>query len=164
VKDVADRIREAWVRERPDLDFSSIGILTRLVRISRHLQRARSVELAAIGSDASMLDLLATLRRAGKPYRLTPGELEQASLVSAGAISQRLDRAERQGLVRRTRDEGDRRVFHVELTGAGRAEVDRVVAELMERESELLQPLTEEERRLLEQLLKRWLKRFERDS
>lgn len=161
--DTADQIREAWERERPDLDFSSIGILTRLVRISRHLDRARSVELAEIGSDASMLDLLATLRRAGAPYRLTPSELERASLVSAGAISQRLERAERQGFVRRTRDERDRRVIHVELTREGRAEIDRVVAELMHRESELLQPLTKEERSLLEQLLRRWLERFETD-
>ena len=110
-----------------------------------------------------MLDLLATLRRAGTPYRLTPGELEHASLVSAGAISQRLDRAERQGFVRRTRDGRDRRVVQVELTHVGKTEVDRVVAEVMRRESYLLQPLTKEECRLLEQLLRRWLQRFEPD-
>ncbi len=108
-----------------------------------------------------MLDLLATLRRAGTPYRLTPSELEQASLLSGGAISQRLERAEREGFVRRTRDERDRRVVHIELTSAGIAEVNRVVAELMRRESELLRPLTREERRVLEQLLRRWLSRFE---
>lgn len=162
MSDMADRIQAAWQRERPDIDTSSIGVITRIVRLARHLERARNEELRDIGTDAATLDVLATLRRAGSPYQLTPGELQRAALVTSGAITQRLDKLERAGLVRRGPHPSDGRVVVVQLTTAGHREVDRVVEELMRREGGLLEPLSDADRAKLENLLRRWLLRFER--
>jgi DNA-binding MarR family transcriptional regulator len=162
MSDMADRIQAAWQRERPDIDTSSIGVITRIVRLARHLERARTEELRDIGTDAVTLDVLATLRRAGSPYQLTPGELQRAALVTSGAITQRLDKLERAGLVRRRPHPSDGRVVEVQLTSAGLRKVDRVVEELMRREGTLLEPLTAADRAKLENLLRRWLLRFER--
>jgi DNA-binding MarR family transcriptional regulator len=164
VRDIADRIQEAWQRERPDLDVSSIGVLTRVVRIARHLDRARARELREIGTDAATLDVLATLRRAGGPYTLTAGELQRTALVTSGAVSQRLDKLERAGFVRRISDVRDGRLVQVELTKKGLREVDRIVEELMLREAQLLEPLTSREQEQLEKLLRRWLLSFEPDE
>jgi DNA-binding MarR family transcriptional regulator len=160
-RDLADEIQAAWRRERPELDVESIGILTRIVRIARHLERAREEELQEIGTDASTLDVLATLRRSGKPYRMTAGELQRAALVTSGAISQRLRKLERAGYIRRRPDVRDARRVQVELTPAGVAESDRIVQELMCREERLLDPVPRGERRRLESVLRRWLLQLE---
>jgi len=162
--DTVDEIQAAWQRERPDVDASSIGIITRLWRLAHHLDAARAETLAALGTDASTLDALATLRRSGPPYRLTAGEMRRRSLVTAGAISQRLDKLEEAGLVCRQRDSNDRRIIHISLTPQGRRLVDRVFAAIMEQEQELLRSLTGPERDRLEPLLKRWLSAFERNT
>jgi DNA-binding MarR family transcriptional regulator len=160
--DSVDAIQAAWRRERPEVDVSSIAIITRIWRLAHHLGAARAQTLAALGTDASTLDALATLRRSGPPYRLTAGEMQRRSLVTAGAISQRLDKLEEAGLVCRQRDSNDRRIIHICLTPRGRRLVDRVFAAIMEQEQLLLRSLTGPERERLEPLLKRWLSAFER--
>ena len=160
-RDSVDSIERAWRRERPDVDSSSIGVITRIWCLARHLERARAETLEALGTDASTLDALATLRRAGAPYRLTAGELHRRSLVTAGAISQRLDKLEAGGLVRRTRDRRDRRVVHVNLTRRGRKLVDTVFIGIMQQEQAVLAPLTAAERATVTRLLRRWLHWFE---
>lgn len=162
--DSVEAIERAWRRERPDVDSSSIAIATRIRRLARFLDLDRQTALAAIGIDAGTLDALATLRRSGRPYRLTAGELQRRSLVTAGAITQRLDNLEAAGLVRRERDAADKRVVHVLLTPRGRRLVDRAFVELMRREQALLTQFTTRERAVLEELLKRWLGWFERDG
>jgi DNA-binding MarR family transcriptional regulator len=159
--DRVDGIQQAWQRERPDVDSHSIAIVTRIWRLARHLERARTEVLAALGTDAPTLDALATLRRAGAPYRLTAGEMQQRSLVTAGAISQRLDKLEQAGFLRRERDTRDRRIVHVALTDRGQRLVDRVFTALMEREQALLATLSREDRTTLTAILRRWLVTFE---
>jgi DNA-binding MarR family transcriptional regulator len=159
--DRVDSIQAAWRRERPDIDVSSIGILTRALLIGQHLARAREQALRRLGTDTPTLDVLATLRRAGAPYRLRTSEIEAATSVTAGAVSQRLDRLQARGLVLRERDTTDKRVIHVTLTRKGRDLIDGVVAGLMEGENQLLTPFTEPERQTLERLLTRWLRWFE---
>jgi DNA-binding MarR family transcriptional regulator len=160
-EDRVDAIQAAWQRERPDIDVSSIAILTRALLIGRHLATARERALRELGTDTPTLDVLAVLRRAGAPYRLRTSEIEAATSVTAGAISQRLDRLEPRGLVQRERDKADKRVIHVSLTEQGRHLIDGVVAGLMERENTLLTAFTEKERKTLERLLTRWLRWFE---
>jgi DNA-binding MarR family transcriptional regulator len=162
--DRVDSLMAAWRRERPDIDVSSIAVLTRALLIGRHLQKARDGALRELGTDTPTLDVLATLRRAGAPYRLRTSEIEAATMVTAGAVSQRLDRLEARGLVRRIRDDGDRRVIYISLTTHGRELVDGVVAGLMKREELLLTPFDERERHTLERLLARWLRWFEEDA
>jgi DNA-binding MarR family transcriptional regulator len=160
-EDRVERVMAAWRRERPDIEVSSIAVLTRVLLIGRHLQKARDRELRELGTDTPTLEVLATLRRCGVPYRLRTSEIEAATSVTAGAISQRLDRLEARGFVRRTRDDGDKRVIYVSLTKTGRELIDAVVAGLMAREELLLTPFNERERKTLERLLKRWLNWFE---
>ena len=159
--DRVDGVIDAWRRERPDIDVSSIAVLTRALLIGRHLQKARDRALRELGTDTPTLEVLATLRRAGAPYRLRTSEIEAATSVTAGAISQRLDRLEGRGFVRRTRDDVDKRVIHVHLTKKGRNLIDDVVAGLMAREDGLLAPFDARERETLERLLTRWLRWFE---
>jgi DNA-binding MarR family transcriptional regulator len=160
-RDRVEAIQAAWRRERADIDVSSIGVLTPALLIGRHLSRARERALRELGTDTPTLDVLATLRRAGAPYRLRTSEIESATSVTAGAVSQRLDRLEARGFVRRRRDDGDKRVIHVSLTKKGRNLIDNVVAGLMAREERLLDPFDERDRQTLERLLTRWLRWFE---
>ena len=162
--DRVDATQEAWRRERPEIDVSSIAILTRALLIGRHLAWARERALRGLGTDTPTLEVLATLRRSGAPYRLRTSQIEEATSVTAGAISQRLDRLQARGLVRRERDAGDKRVIHVSLTKKGRDLIDSVVAGLMERENLLLTPFSERERRTLERLLTRWLRWLDENS
>ena len=159
--DAVDRIEQAWLRERPDMSVRPIGIVTRIWRLARYLDRARSRELADLGTDRATLDVLAMLRRSGKPYRMTAGELTKASLVTSGAISLRLDKLQRAGLITREFHASDRRRVNVELTASGVALVDSVVEKLMDHETELLDTLDANEQAELRRLLKKLLGRFE---
>lgn len=160
-EDGVDRIEQDWVRERPDMDVSSIGIVTRLWRISRYLEQERVQRLAELGTDRVTLDVLAMLRRRGRPYRMTAGQLTKAALITSGGISGRLDKLERAGLVTRSFHPKDRRRVDVELTDAGVELVDSVVSQLMDHESALLADLSDGEHADLRRLLKTLLAHFE---
>lgn len=153
-EDGVDRIQQAWERERPGTPAGSIGVITRIWRIGKLLADERRRTLGRLGIDAATLDLLSTLRRAGRPYRLTAGGIAELSLVSAGAISQRVARAEREGLVRRERSPADGRLSYVTLTTAGHALVERSVDELLRHEEALLSALTEDQHADLSALLR----------
>lgn len=156
--DPVDATQEAWRRERPDIDVSSIGILTRALLIGRRLSRTRELVLRELGTEAVTLDVLAALRRSGSPYRLRASEIAAATRVSPGAVSQRLDRLEQSGLIKREVDKNDKRGIVVSLTVEGRDLIDSVVAGLMDRESLLLTPFGSRDKAVLERLLSRWLR------
>ena len=145
-QDEVDRIVAAWRRERPDLDVSPLEVLSRVDRLSRHLDRARRAAFAAHGLDAWAFDVLAALRRAGHPYQLSPGRLVTQTLVTSGTMTNRVDRLAAQGLVQRLPDPGDRRGVIVRLTDTGRARVDAAVEDLVRREHGLLAALSETDR------------------
>jgi DNA-binding MarR family transcriptional regulator len=149
-----DRIQRAWERERPGTPAGSIAVITRIWRIGKLLADERRRTLAHLGIDAATLDLLSTLRRAGRPYRLPAGAIAELSLVSAGAISQRVARAEREGLVRRERSPADGRLSYVTLTTEGHALIERSVDELLRHEEALLAGLTAGQREDLSVLLR----------
>jgi DNA-binding MarR family transcriptional regulator len=153
-QDDVDGIQQAWLRERPGTPVASIGVVTRIWRIGKLLEDDRRRTMARLGIDAPTRDLLSTLRRAGPPYRLTPGELARATLVSPGAVSQRLTRAEAQGLVRRHRAGPDGRSVTVELTEAGHALIERTVDDLLRHEETLLDGLSPDQRTQLTDLLR----------
>jgi DNA-binding MarR family transcriptional regulator len=159
--DGVDRVEHAWARERPDIDVSSVGIVTRIWRIARHLERERVERLAELGTDRVTLDVLAMLRRAGKPYRMTAGHLSEAALITPGGISNRLDKLERSGLVKRSFHPKDRRRVDVQLTRKGVKLVDEVVSDIMDHESRLLEILAGDDQAELRRLLKILLAQFE---
>ncbi|MCU1620707.1 MAG: Transcriptional regulator, MarR family [Modestobacter sp.] len=154
--DRVDQVQAAWRAELPDWDVSSVGVIGRLVELAHWTEQARGAALAAHGSDRATFDLLATLRRAGPPYRLTVGELQRLSLVTTGAVSQRVERAARRGLVRRTPVAGDARKVVVELTEDGRAAAAELLRVVLDAEQGVLEPLGADERRALEELLRAW--------
>ncbi|MFH9422643.1 MarR family winged helix-turn-helix transcriptional regulator [Streptomyces sp. NPDC017529] len=147
-------IADAWERERPGTPVSSIGIVTPLWQLAKLLGDDRRRVLARAGVDTATLDLLSVLRRAGDPYTLSTRELAARSMVTAGAISQRVARAEREGLVARRTGRGRPRTVWVELTPAGHALVEETVDQVLNREAELVGGLTPDQQEQLAGLLK----------
>lgn len=149
----AAEIARAWQRERPGTPTDSIEIVTPLWRLAKLFADDRRRVLADAGVDPATLDLLSVLRRAGTPYELSTRELSRRTLVTAGAISQRVARAEDRGLVtRRSAADGTRAVV-VTLTPTGHELVERTVDQVLTRESELVASLSPDGRtRLAEQL------------
>ena len=153
--DPVDATALAWLRERPGTPVEGIGIVTRVWRLARLFGEDRRRVLAEAGADAATLDLLSVLRRAGPPYQLTTRQLTEQTRVTAGAISQRVARAERSGLVRRAPAEApSSRAVVVTLTPAGHAVVERLVDRVLGREADLVASLTAEDRDALTALLK----------
>jgi DNA-binding MarR family transcriptional regulator len=155
------RIQQEWARERPDVDVRPQGVIGRLHRVSMHLTDSILEVYAKHGLGEGEFDVLATLRRAGHPYERVPGELAAHTMVTTGAISKRVDRLERAGLVVRRVDENDSRSRVVALTEKGRALIDAAFTEHMQNERELLDGLTLQQTEQLETLLTTWLARFE---
>lgn len=153
--DEVDLIVESWERERPDLDFAPLRVLSRVDRLSRHLDRARRAAFADSGLEAWEFDVLASLRRAGAPYTLSPKRLLTQTLVSSGTMTNRIDRLYSRGLVRRETDPNDGRGILVVMTGAGLAAVDSAIAALLEAEAVLLSAISEEDQAALSALLRR---------
>jgi DNA-binding MarR family transcriptional regulator len=154
----AAEIAADWQRERPGLPVSSIEIVTPIWRLAKLLADDRRRVLQACGVDPATLDLVSVLRRAGPPYRLTTREIARRALVTAGAVSQRVSRAEREGLVERARAADGSRSVTVTLTAAGHALSERVVGQVLRREAQLTDGLSASDRRLLAGLLDRLLR------
>ncbi len=155
--DQVDRLVTAWRRERPDVDVEPLEVLSRVVRLARHLAIARREAFAELGLDQGQFDVLAALRRAGPPHEMTPGELMAESLVTSGTMTHRIDQMEAAGLVARQADPADGRVVRVRLTGRGRDLVDSALQSLVEREARLLQRLRPAERSALARRLRQLL-------
>ena len=156
-EDAVDRILAQWARERPDLDFSPVGVIGRITQLQREVHLAQRATFARHGLDAPSFDVLAALRRAGPPYQLTPTALMRTALVTSGAITQRLDRLEERGLITRTRSSDDGRAVVVSLTPAGSAAVDSALPDHLDTERTLLAGLTDDDRERLAALLRRFL-------
>lgn len=157
VGDGVDAILDQWHRERPDLDVSPMGVFGRMTRLSRAQRSASEARLAGFGLNAAEFDVLATLRRSGRPYALTPGQLAEAVMVTSGGMTGRIDRLVAAGLVARENDPKDRRSLRVRLTPAGLRAIDSAVVEHLAAEAELLAPLSPAERRRLSALLRKLL-------
>lgn len=133
-----------------------MGIIGRLHRLARVLEEELAVVMRAHGLNAGEFDVLATLRRAGAPYELSPGELAASMMVTTGATSKRIDRcAEKGWLVRRVSDE-DGRGRQIALTDHGLAHVDRVVEAHLANEGRLVGLLADDDRAELARLLEAW--------
>jgi DNA-binding MarR family transcriptional regulator len=159
--DHVGRIQQAWARERPDVDVSPQGVIGRLHRLAGHLTEQLRVVYRRHGLGEGDFDVLAALRRAGEPYERAPGELAEHTMVTTGAMTKRIDRLERDGLVTRRRSTTDGRGRVVALTPAGRELIDRAFTDHMANERRLLDRFTPEDAAQLEQLLTKWLACFE---
>ena len=138
--DEVDRIVGAWSAQRPDLDFSPLEVLSRVDRLSRHLDRARRE---------------AFRRSELEPFQLSPKQLLQQTLVSSGTMTNRVDRLVGRRLVRRESDPGDGRGILVTLTDEGRTRVDAAITRLVDAEAVLLESLSRADRDRLAALLRK---------
>jgi DNA-binding MarR family transcriptional regulator len=141
--DHVDRAIEQWAAARPDLDVSPMGVTGRLSRLSRLIDLELRRTFAEHGLDSATFDVLATLRRGGP---LTPSDLMAASMITSGAVTQRIDRLAARGLVTRTPSDSDGRSLEVALTEEGRALIDRALPDHVATEQRLLSALPARER------------------
>lgn len=159
--DPVDKILAQWQRERPDLDVSPMGIIGRMGRLSKHLERAIQVTFSKFGLTIAEFDVLAALRRSGQPYRLSPTELFQMLMVSSGTMTHRVDLLEQAQLVKRIPDPGDRRGTLIQLTDRGFDVIEKAVAAHVANEHHALRALEQSEREALASLLRKLLISFE---
>lgn len=140
-RDSVDRITSQWNAVRPDVDVSPIEVIGRVSRLSRLVDRRLAENFARFGLESWMYDVLATLRRSGEPYELTAGDLMRDTMVTTGAVTNRIDRLEQRGLVERATS-SDRRKVIVRLTKRGLDTVDEVATTHLETERQILSPLS----------------------
>lgn len=159
--DPVDKILAQWQRERPDLDVSPMGIIGRMGRLSKHLERAIQENFSEFGLTVGEFDVLAALRRSGQPYQLSPTELFNTLMVSSGTMTHRIDRLEQTKLVKRLPDLSDCRGTLIELTGKGFDVIEKAVEAHVINEHRILSVLEESERQALTQLLRKLLLSFE---
>lgn len=162
-RDHVDGLVEQWAEERPELDTSGLRLSARIVRLQRFLDQASNDVVAGHGLQLGELNVLAALRRAGEPYELTPTDLYRGLLLSSGAMTNRLDRLEEDGLVTRVPDPADRRRIKVALTDRGRTLIDQAMDEHTVLLKEAFAGIDEDERVELERLLRAILVRLEAD-
>ncbi|MEV8313461.1 MarR family transcriptional regulator [Streptomyces sp. NPDC059900] len=155
------RIQADWRRERPDVDVTPQGVIGRLHRLAGRLTEELCLVYGRYGLSEGEFDVLCALRRAGEPFERAPGELAAHTMVTTGAMTKRIDRLERAGLVTRRRSGDDQRGRIVALTRPGRELIDRAFTEHMHNERRLLDLLTRTESESLEGLLTTWLTRME---
>ncbi|MGV3551400.1 MarR family winged helix-turn-helix transcriptional regulator [Rhizobium sp.] len=159
--DAVDKILAQWNRERPDLDVGPMGLLGRFSRLRGHLTRELETEFARHGLNASSFDVLATLRRSGPPYRLSPGELLETMMITSGTMTNRIDQLEKAGLVERLDNPEDRRGVIIALTDKGFDTVEKTVTAHVANQHRIVAPLDAYERQQLNTLLTKFLAAYE---
>jgi DNA-binding MarR family transcriptional regulator len=159
-RDTLDAMLEVWAREIPDLDPLTEGIVERIQKLARAFDRTMDETLVETGLDRRSYHVLGKLRSVGPPYRRSAGQLAEHMGLSSGAMTNRLDRMEAAGLVRRLADPNDRRATLIEPTEEGRALWDRAVATQAQREAKVASVLAPKEREELHRLLRTLMRAF----
>jgi DNA-binding MarR family transcriptional regulator len=158
MSDRANRASEQWQQERPDIDAAVMALVGRLLEATQLIERDWLYPLATkFELHQGEFDVIATLRRSGQPYALTPTELYESLMLSSGAMTSRLDRLENKGLIERGRAPEDRRSILVRLTPAGLALIDKLLPLHVANEQEALSSLNQSEQKQLDALLAKLL-------
>ncbi|MFF7530728.1 MarR family winged helix-turn-helix transcriptional regulator [Streptomyces bobili] len=145
-KDPVDAIVEQWAAERPDLDTTAMEVFGRVSRLARAMGDRMEKAYAGLGISRGEFDVLATLRRSGEPYTLSPRQLSATLMLTTGGMTGRLDKLERAGLLRRSPDPHDRRGLQVTLTEQGLAVVEEAVGAGLAVQTEALTAALDAER------------------
>jgi DNA-binding MarR family transcriptional regulator len=163
-EDHVDRLRRQWARELPDLNTEPMAILGRAFRLGNMIRPSIEATFASFGLDRGEFDVIATLKRSGPPYRLTPTEMYALLMISSGGLTHRLDRLEKAGLIRREKSVKDGRSVQVALTETGAALAEQAFRTDMASELAFLEPLDAEEREMLAGLLRKLILGIEATS
>jgi DNA-binding MarR family transcriptional regulator len=159
--DSVDRIVQAWRKRDPHLDSSTLEVTGRLLLCASYYERAVGTVLQRFGLSIADFDVLNTLRRVSDEHGGKPSDLARSSLITTGAMTSRLDRLERNGLVRRTPDPADRRGVLVRLTPQGSNVARRALHELIATNEAFLQPLNRQQRNSIASAFKQLLRHHE---
>ncbi|MBB6347883.1 MarR family winged helix-turn-helix transcriptional regulator [Nonomuraea muscovyensis] len=157
MEDNVDWRMDQWRTERPDIDPTPMGVVARIQRACRLLERELRDHFATHDLQLWEFDILGTLRRSGHPYQLTAGQLVESSMVTSGAITNRIDRLVARELVTREVDPLNRRSVLITLTERGRELIDRVVVNHVDLEAKLLSKLSRHDQEHLAGLLRKLL-------
>jgi DNA-binding MarR family transcriptional regulator len=163
-EDDVDRIVAQWARERPDLQTEAMAVFGRIYRIARLVGDQQEAVYSGFGINRGDFDVLATLRRAGAPFCLSPKELTRFLMLTSGGMTGRLDRLEKRGLVARSPDPADRRGLTITLTDAGRDLVDQAVGAGLDAQRRVLEHMPEGDRSTLAGLLRKLLAAADPDA
>lgn len=155
--DHVDKVLNQWRQERPDLDVGPMGVIGRIKRLHDVLSKGLTQVYASYGLNAASFDVLATLRRSGAPYQLSPSALINWTMVTSGTMTNRIDRLEAQGLVERRVNPEDGRGSVVGLTQAGFALIDRIISEHVDNQHRLIAGLTPDQQAQIDEVLTVWL-------
>ena len=161
--DHVDKIARQWRQERPDIDVAPMALIGRATRLTQHLGKEMDKTWSQHGLNAASFDVLATLRRAGAPFRLSPSALIGATMVTSGTMTNRIDQLVKVGFVERVPNPEDGRGFLISLTEKGFDVIDKAVTDHVATQARLVADLSQEQRELLNGLLKTFLGKFEGD-
>lgn len=159
--DSLDKIMEQWAKEKPELDTMPMSMLGRLLRLYKHLETEVSQTHKEFGLKQGEFDVLATLRRTGFPYTLTPSELIDNLLLTSGAMTNRLDKLEAKQLIVREHSTADRRSIAIKLTDKGLELIDNALQAHVETQHRLVNCLDDNQKSLMNNTLRSWLNEFE---
>lgn len=159
--DAIDRVVSQWAKEKPELDTEPMAIMGRLMRVAKHMENHVAELHKRYDLKMGEFDVLATLRRSGKPYRLTPSELISSMMLTSGAMTNRLDKLEKKGLIAREHSKEDRRSVTVELTAKGFELIDSLIEQHLQAQHELMGSLSSAEKGQVNQALKLLLPQYE---
>lgn len=162
-KDVIDQLQDDWKEQRPDLDTEPMGVILRIQALAKILEEQVTKKLQEFDLQWWQYDVLATLRRQGGPFMMAATELADASMLTSGAMTNRIDRLEEAGLVRRIADREDRRKVLVQLTSKGLKLIEDASEVRFEAAMDALRNLTPRQRQSLSDLLRLLLSRHAED-
>ena len=160
-RDAVDVILEQWNQEHPNTDFSPMGPIGRIKRSAMHLEQRIEDGLSIFDLSLWEFDMLATLRRSGSPYCMSPTELFSTLMVTSGTMTHRLKRLESRSLIERIKNEEDSRSSLVQLTSNGLALINQAVEKHLENERKILSQFPKEVVENLDLSLSMLLQTFE---
>ncbi|WP_299689563.1 MarR family transcriptional regulator [uncultured Tateyamaria sp.] len=152
--DHVDRIIQQWKEARPDIDTGPMATIGRIARLSAQLRSEMEKTWKRYGLNAASFDVLATLRRSGKPEGLSPGELLELTMVTSGTMTNRVDQLVKSGLVERVPNPNDKRGFLIRLTPTGFSTIETAVGEHAATQKRLVAGISDNQRSELDTLLR----------
>ncbi|MCL9777422.1 MarR family winged helix-turn-helix transcriptional regulator [Vibrio methylphosphonaticus] len=159
--DAVDRVVTQWAKEKPELETEPMAMMGRMMRLAKYMETQVAEVHKKYDLKMGEFDVLATLRRSGSPYQLTPSELINSMMLTSGAMTNRMDKLESKGYISRTHSKEDRRSVRVKLTDEGLVLIDKMMEEHVEVQQTLVKSLSKPQKKNINQLLKHWLAQFE---
>ena len=156
--DLIDSLINEWQLERKDLDTSAMGVVGRILKLGKILEKRASKALADYDIYYTDFDVLATIRRSGKPYELTPSQLMKSVLITSGAMTALLNRLTKLKLIYRSPDPKDGRIKLVGLSKKGFELIDKAIETRFIEANDAIKTLNKIENNTLSILLKKLMK------